>query len=155
MLLEKTTHAETFSGLLTATESYTASIDISVLFDAVNHVLVINWEGKPGSAEIRKGYNMIVEEVRKYKPKKILLDLHRRGTISRCDQRWVFSTIFPQVLRILAANIFVAVILPVTLYTGLVVEMDGDELMYENHFFIIHHCLYREEAYRWLNSMHL
>lgn len=154
MLLDKIAFTNTYSGQLTAPGSGTVCIHIEISYDADNHVLVVNWEGEPCSAEIRRGYTFIMEEVRKHKPKKVLLDLQRRCKISRCDQRWVFTTIFPQLLRILEHDVFVAVVLPVMLYTGLVAEMDGDELMYENNFLIIHHCLYREEAYRWLNNMH-
>ncbi|WP_162055867.1 hypothetical protein [Pontibacter pamirensis] len=124
-------------------------------FDKVNQVLVVNWEGELSSDEIRKGYDILMEEVRIHKPKKLLLDFHKRGTIRRSDQRWVFSTVFPNILRTIGETVFVAIVLPVTLYCGLVGEMNGDELMDENNFLIIHHALYREEAYRWLNTMHL
>ncbi|RDV16918.1 hypothetical protein DXT99_02095 [Pontibacter diazotrophicus] len=128
---------------------------IEVSFDKVNHILVVNWEGELSSDEIRKGYDILMEEVRIHKPKKLLLDLHNRGTIRRSDQRWVFSTVFPNILRTIGETVFVAIVLPVSLYFGLVGEMDGDELMHENNFLIIHHALYQEEAYRWLNTIYV
>jgi hypothetical protein len=94
-----------------------------------------------------------MEQIGYYKPQKLLLDFHNRVTIRRIDQRWVFSSIFPRILRTIGDNVFVAIVLPVALYHGLVAEMNGDELMHENSFLIIHHALYREEAYRWLNDM--
>ncbi|GAB3539092.1 hypothetical protein GCM10027443_35260 [Pontibacter brevis] len=153
MFLKETSPAYTFKELLRASGSSTASNVIEVFYDAEQCVLVVNWEGEPGSDEVRKVYNDVMEEVRRLKPRKLLLDLHKRGMIRRLDQRWVFSTFFPQVLRTVGDNVFVAIVLPVTLYCGLVGEMSGDELMHENNFLIIHHALYREEAYRWLNGM--
>lgn len=140
---------------MTTSVSSTAFNSIEVSFDAEDQVLLVNWEGGLSSDEIRNGYEVMVEQVRCYKPKKLLLDFHKRSIIRRTDQRWVFSTVFPQVLQTVGDNVFVAIVLPVVLYYGLVAEMNGDELMHENNFLIIHHSLYREEAYRWLNSMPL
>lgn len=155
MLFSKVNSADTFPGVLTCSKSSPASRCFEVTFDRENQVLVVNCEGELSSDEIRKGYDVVMEEVLFHKPKKLLLDIHNRGTIRRCDQRWVFSTAFPQILRTIGVTVFVAIVLPVTLYCGLVGEMDGDDLMHENNFLIIQHALYRQEAYRWLNSMHL
>lgn len=153
-MLHKMIFDQSTSGdLLTCSESSTAVNSIEVSFDAKDQVLLVNWEGELSSDDIRKGYEVMMEQVRFYKPQKLLLDFHKRGIIRRIDQRWVFSSVFPQVLHTVGDNVFVAIVLPVVLYYGLVAEMNGDELMHENNFLIIHHSLYREEAYRWLNSM--
>lgn len=132
----------------------TAVIDrLHVAYDTAREVLVVNWEGEANSEEIRRGYDILMEQICLYKPQKLLLDFHNRVKIRRSDQRWVFSHVFPQILRTVGDNVFVAIVLPVSLYYGLVCELNGDELMDKNNFLIIHHALYREEAYRWLQDM--
>lgn len=153
MFSRKVTHTDALKGLLVSPESSSASTLLDLSFDAENRVLIVNWQGELSSEDIRAGYDLVMEQVQSYKPQKLLLDFQKRLMIRRKDQRWVFSTIFPHILRTVGDNVFVAIVLPVSLYYGLVGEMNGDELMHENNFLIIHHALYREEAYRWLNTM--
>ena len=127
------------------------NLDIS--YDAEKEVLIVNWEGDINSARIRNAYTLLMKRVLLLRPRKILLDFHKRLSIRRRDQRWVFSEVFPEILRTVGDNVFVAIVLPVELYHGLVPDMNGDELMNDNDFLIIHHSLYREEALRWLNDM--
>lgn len=127
--------------------------NMHVSYDAYSKVLLVNWEGEVSSTIIKNGYDVVMQQVNLLRPNKILLDFHNRFAIRRRDQRWVFSTVFPEILRMVGDNVFVAIVLPVALYHGLVADMSGDELMQNNNFLIIHHCLYREEGFRWLESM--
>lgn len=127
--------------------------NLDVAYGADNEVLVVNWEGEISSKDIRIGYKIVLQQVEMHKPQKLLLDFHNRVSIKRRDQRWVFSTVFPSILRVVGNNVFVAIVLPVELYHGLVTDINGDELMQNNNFLIIHHSLYREEGFRWLESM--
>ncbi len=127
------------------------NLDIS--YDADNEVLVVNWEGEINSECIRNGYTLLMKRVQLLRPRKILLDFHNRLSIRRRDQRWVFSYVFPNILSTVGDNVFLAIVLPVELYHGLVTDINGDELMNGNDFLIIHHALYRAEAIRWLNDM--
>lgn len=127
--------------------------NLDVTYNSDSEVLVVNWEGEISSEDIRIGYKILLQQVKLHKPRKLLLDFHNRVSIKRRDQRWVFSTVFPGILRNVGDNVFVAIVLPVELYHGLVADMNGDELMHNNNFLIIHHSLYREEGFRWLESM--
>ena len=126
-----------------------------VCYEKDTETLVVRWEGKVSSEEIRQGYKTIMELVRHYKPQKWLLDLHKRSTIKKKDQRWVFTQVFPEMLRIIDSNVFVAIVLPVYFYQSLVDGLEGDELMQGDNFMIIHHCLYQQEGRRWLQQMSL
>lgn len=143
----------TSPGLLIDPVSSLCVENLLVLYEADRKVLLVNWEGEINSLNIRKGYDIVMQQVKLLRPRKILLDFHNRFSIRRRDQRWVFSTFFPEILRTVGDNVFVAIVLPVALYHGLVADMNGDELMHNNSFLIIHHCLYREEAFRWLETM--
>ena len=127
--------------------------NLDVSYNAADEVLTVHWAGEISSADIRGGYEIVMGLVKLHRPRKLLLDFHKRVSIKRRDQRWVFSTVFPKILRTVGDNVFVAIVLPVELYHGLVADMDGDELMHENYFLIIHHSLYREEGLRWLETM--
>ena len=117
--------------------------------------LYIKWDGAVSSNELRQGYAHIMDMVFTYKPQKWILDLQNRVSIEKNDQQWVFKYIFPEVLRAVNKNVFVAIVMPVFAYNSLVNEIDGDELMDGDNFMIIHHCLYQEESRRWLNEMAL
>ncbi|GAB3195205.1 hypothetical protein ABID22_003600 [Pontibacter aydingkolensis] len=124
---------------------------LSINYDEHSETLEIKWEGSVNSHEVRQGYSVIMEYVQLYKPAKWLLDLHSRDKIKRSDQRWVFTYFFPEALRVVGSNVFVAVILPVSASHELVHELDGDELIQNENFMIINHFLYREAAQRWLS----
>ncbi|GGG01548.1 hypothetical protein [Pontibacter amylolyticus] len=115
--------------------------------------LYIKWEGEVSSNELRQGYAHIMNMVLTYKPQKWIMDLQNRLSIEKEDQQWVFKYIFPQVLRAVNKNVFVAIVMPVFAYNSLVNEIDGDELMDGDNFMIIHHFLYQEESRRWLLEM--
>ncbi|WP_230407008.1 hypothetical protein [Pontibacter cellulosilyticus] len=121
-----------------------------VTYNEQTETLEIKWEGSVSSNEVRQGYSLIMEYVQRYKPVKWLLDFHNRDKIKRTDQRWVFKNFFPEALRIVSNDVFVAVILPIGSSHELVQELDGDELIQEDNFMIINHFLYREAAQRWL-----
>ncbi len=125
---------------------------LSARFEEESQTLIITWQGAVSSAEIRQGYAYVMELIQYYKPHKWLMDLQQREIIKRADQRWVFTHFFPEALRLLKSDIFVAIILPVYSFHGLVSELDGDELMQGDNFLIINHFLYHEEARRWLES---
>ncbi|ARS35243.1 hypothetical protein [Pontibacter actiniarum] len=131
-----------------------ASDKLDIAYNAEEETLLVHWEGEASTAEIKAGYDWIISVVRELKPKKWLLDFHKRNAIRRRDQRWVFKEVFPEVLRQVKDDVFVAVVLPVTLLHGLVADLDGDELMDGNNFLIIQHFLYQEEGQRWLNEMY-
>jgi hypothetical protein len=115
--------------------------------------LYIKWEGAVSSMELRQGYAHIMDMVFCYKPQKWVLDLQNRISIDKDDQQWVFKYIFPEVLRAVQKDVFVAVIMPVFAYNSLVNEIDGDELIDGENFMIINHFLYQEESRRWLSEM--
>jgi hypothetical protein len=77
----------------------------------------------------------------------------KRISIDRNDQQWVFKFIFPEVLRAVKKDVFVAVIMPVFAHNSLVNDIDGDELIDGDNLMIINHFLYQEESRRWLNEM--
>ncbi|MBF8965107.1 hypothetical protein I0P70_17800 [Pontibacter sp. FD36] len=115
--------------------------------------LYIKWDGEVSSNELRQGYAHIMDMVFMYKPQKWILNLQSRLAIEKEDQQWVFKYVFPEVLRAVNKNVFVAVVMPVFAYNSLVNEIDGDELMDGDNFMIIHHFLYQEESRRWLHEM--
>lgn len=148
------------------TESYKSVLDAYVPFDVsdsdvlsnkllVNYnerteTLEVKWEGTVTSHEVRQGYKLIMEYVLRHKPVKWLMDFHSRDKIKRTDQRWVFTYFFPEALRIVGSDVFVAVILPIGTSHELVQELNGDELIQGDNFMIINHFLYPEAAQRWL-----
>lgn len=154
MLPENTINNTAFPALLAHPESDERLENLDVVYDASSGVLVVNWEGEFSSEEIRFGYGIMMSKVKAHKPRKLLLDYRKRVSLRRRDQRWVFRKVFPKMLHIVNDSVFVALVLPVVLYDGLVADMTGDELMHKDNFFIIHHSLYREEAFRWLEGMH-
>ncbi|MBX0332869.1 hypothetical protein K3G39_06435 [Pontibacter sp. HSC-14F20] len=115
--------------------------------------LFIKWEGEVSSSELRQGYAHIMNMVLTYKPQKWVMDLQSRLAIEKVDQQWVFKYIFPEVLRAVNKNVFVAIVVPVFAYNSLVNEINGDELMDGDNFMIINHFLYQEESRRWLHEM--
>ncbi len=153
MFLHNTITTSSSPDFYQVTESISVSKAFHTYYQETDEVLIVNWEGEMNSAEIRRGYKEVLSQVKLYKAKKILLDLNNRSFIRRKDQRWVFSTVFPEILRTIGDNVYVAIVLPVVLYYDLVGEMNGDELMQDNNFLIIHHAMYREEAFRWLETM--
>lgn len=126
---------------------------LSLNYNHEEETLYIKWEGMVSSKELRQGYAHIMDMVSTYKPQKWIMDLQSRVSIEKDDQQWVFKYIFPEVLRAVQKNVFVAVVMPVFAYSSIVNEIDGDELMDGDNFLIIHHCLYQEESRRWLNEM--
>lgn len=124
-------------------------------YNQEEETLYIKWVGKVSSVELRQGYTHIMHMVRTYKPQKWVLDLQNRLSIDKDDQQWVFKYIFPEVLRAVQKNVFIAVVMPVFAYNSLVDEINGDELMDGENFLIMHHFLYPEESRRWLKQMAL
>ncbi|WP_299821456.1 hypothetical protein [uncultured Pontibacter sp.] len=125
---------------------------LSSSYDAESQTLLVTWEGAVTSHEVRQGYMQIKELVLYYKPGKWLIDLHKRESIKRADQHWVITHFFPEALRLLKKDIFVAIILPLFSFPRLVDELNGDEFIQGDNFMIINHFLYREEALRWLSN---
>lgn len=125
---------------------------LNICYNKATKTLEVAWRGSVESAEVREGYMQIKEIIKLYKPVKWILDLHLRDSLRREDQRWVFTHFFPEALRLTGSDIFVAFILPVHVSHELVQELNGDELMQEDHFMIINHFLYTEEAKRWLEE---
>ncbi|WP_147383243.1 hypothetical protein [Pontibacter oryzae] len=136
-----------------AVELYSAAY-LKIEYCASYKTLLVNWSGKTSSKELRNGYNLIREALMDYKPQKWLLDIHKRHPISKEDQQWVFKEVFPEILRRIDRDLFVAVVLPVTQFHALVGGLNGDEFIHDNSFLILQHFLYQEEAQRWLNQMH-
>jgi hypothetical protein len=126
---------------------------LSLNYNPDEETLYIKWAGEVSSVELRQGYTHIMNMVRTYKPQKWILDLQNRLAIEKDDQQWVFKYIFPEVLRAVQKNVFIAVVMPVFAYNSLVHEIDGDELMDGDNFLIMHHFLYPEESRRWLKEM--
>lgn len=126
---------------------------LSLRYEQDEETLYIKWEGAVSSNELRQGYAHIMNMVWAYKPQKWVLDLQHRVSIEKDDQQWVFKYIFPEVLRAVQKNVFVAIVMPVFAYSSLVNEIDGDELMDGDNFMIINHFLYQEESRRWLHEM--
>ena len=122
-------------------------------YDQEEQTFYIRWGGEVSSNELRQGYAHIMNMVITYKPQKWIMDLQNRSAIEKEDQQWVFKYVFPQVLRAINKNVFVAIVMPVFAYSSLVNEIDGDELMDGDNFMIIHHFLYQEESRRWLLEM--
>lgn len=126
---------------------------LSLSYNQEEETLYIKWEGAVSSVELRQGYVHIMNMVFIYRPQKWILDLQSRVSIEKDDQQWVFKYIFPEVLRAVRKNVFVAVVMPVFAYNSLVNEIDGDELMDGDNFMIINHFLFKEESRRWLQEM--
>ncbi|SFF90673.1 hypothetical protein SAMN05421739_101328 [Pontibacter chinhatensis] len=126
-----------------------------VCYHSSDETLLIQWEGSISSEELRSGYELILEQVRRFRPVKWLLDLQKRSTIRRDDQRWIFEQVFPEALQLVGDDIFVGVVLPVFLMHDLVSELTGDELIQQGNLMVMHHFMYPQEAQRWLNEMYL
>lgn len=71
MLFEKTSHQGALADYFTCSESSTVFKSIEVSFDAENQLLLVNWEGQSTSEEIRKGYDVMMEQVRSHIPKRL------------------------------------------------------------------------------------
>lgn len=127
--------------------------NLTVHFDTENQVLYIKWEGRVDTREFRYGYLHVLRLVQLYKPTKWVLDLQKRDGIQKKDQIWVFKHIFPKVLRLVRQDVFVAVILPVSLYESMLHDLDGDDMIFEDKVMLLQHFLYHEEGLRWLNEM--
>ncbi|MHA6247985.1 hypothetical protein ACXYMU_08630 [Pontibacter sp. CAU 1760] len=127
--------------------------NFEIHYDSTEEVLVVKWKGDVDSTDVRAGYRLLLQEVYTYKPRKMLLDFQHRHRIRRNDQQWVFGSVFPEMLRLVGDTVFMAIVLPITMYYGLVADMNGDELMQDNNFLIIQHTLYQQEAFRWLRNM--
>ncbi|MCJ8167389.1 hypothetical protein MKJ04_21285 [Pontibacter sp. E15-1] len=153
MVIENEVMAGVPVNVSTVTENASGCEELSFSFLEEQEILFVNWTGLVPSKEMRKGYIQVLKQVQHYKARKILLDLNKRSFIDSEDQRWVFSSVFPKMLRSIGANVFVAIVLPVDLFHDLVAELEGDELIHNNHFMIIQHSLYKEEALRWLNKV--
>ena len=123
---------------------------LSIAYNDATETLEVRWVGCVSSYEVREAYNLMMDYVQQHKPVKWLLDFQERDRIRRHDQRWVFSNFFPEALRIVGEDIFVAVILPIGASHELVHELDGDELIQDENFMIINHFIYKEAALRWL-----
>ncbi|WP_299757346.1 hypothetical protein [uncultured Pontibacter sp.] len=126
---------------------------LSVKYLKQEETLEICWEGDVTSDEFKYGYTQIIEHVKAFKPVKWQLNVQNRQSLRRADQRWVFEYVFPEVLKIVNDDVFVAVVVPVSSIYNLVGELDGDELMTGENFLIMQHFMYPEEAQRWLNEM--
>lgn len=150
-VMGKTTYSEVPDGFISK-QVAVSDKKLYTFYDKTNRVLHIVWKGAVSSEEVKKGYQYILELVAAYKPTKWLLDLREREVISRTDQRWIFKNIFPEVLREVQQNVFIAVILPVYAYPSITNNLDGDELMYEDNFLILNEFLYSAEAKRWLET---
>jgi hypothetical protein len=122
-------------------------------YDNDSETLHIRWKGEVHTDEIKRGYARIMQMVRLYKPRKWMLNLQERDAVKSDDQRWVFKYVFPKALRTVKDDIFLAVILPVHAYHSVLSDIDGDELIDDDNFLVLHHCLYPEEGRRWLESM--
>ncbi|MEJ8755466.1 hypothetical protein WG947_00540 [Pontibacter sp. H259] len=131
------------------------SENLQVIYDASNGVMHVKWNGKVSSREFKDGYFQLLRIVRIYKPFKWILDLQNREVIGKEDKLWVFKNIFPEILRLLQRDVFMAVILPVYFYESLIDDFDGDDLIDNNNLLIIQHFLYYEESLRWLNDLEL
>jgi hypothetical protein len=119
-------------------------------------ILHIKWNGIVNSREVREGYNQILRMARIFKANKWILNLKERQVLNHEDQRWVFKNVFPEVLRIMKRDVFIAVILPPHLIESMVHKLDGDEMIDNDNLLILNHFLYLEESRRWLmevNSM--
>lgn len=127
--------------------------NLNVLYNPVTRILHVKWQGEVGTKEFREGYTHILRMVRVYKPSKWILDLQNREMIRKEDQSWVFKNIFPQILRMLQRDVFIAVILPVYLYESLIHDMDGDDFIDNGNLLILNHFLYYEESLRWLEEV--
>lgn len=121
-------------------------------YDKSSNTLHVIWKGAVSSEDLKKGYQYILEVVAAYKPTKWMLDLREREVITRKDQRWVFKNIFPEVLRVVQQNVFIAIILPVFAYPSVTNTLDGDELIFDDNFIILNEFLYAAEAKRWLET---
>ncbi|NDK55459.1 hypothetical protein [Pontibacter fetidus] len=127
--------------------------NLKVLYHPATGILHVKWQGQVGTKEFREGYTHILRMVRVYKPSKWILDLQNRELIHKDDQLWVFKNIFPQILRMLQQDVFIAVILPVYLYESLIHDMDGDDFIDNGNLLIMNHFLYYEESLRWLEEV--
>ncbi|WP_162426194.1 hypothetical protein [Pontibacter pudoricolor] len=124
--------------------------NLQVIYSTSTEILHVKWFGEVGSKEFRDGYSHILRMVRVHKPSKWILDLSNRELINKEDQHWVFKNIFPQILRMLKQDVFIAVILPVPLYESLIHNIDGDDFIDNDNLLIMNHFLYYEESLRWL-----
>lgn len=122
-------------------------------FEEDTETLVIKWKGPVSSDEVKEGYMAMLGLVGKIRPKKWIIDVHKREQIQSEDQRWIFKNVFATALQLIKRDVFVAVILPVPSYHSLVSELNGDELIQDGNLFILNHFLYEEEGRRWLQEV--
>lgn len=141
----------------TEESSYTDTLHLSeslqVYYNDSTEILHVKWHGEVGTKEFRESYSQIVNTVRTYKPNRWILDLQNRNNIQEADQHWVIKNIFPQILRMLQCDVFIAVILPVFLYESVIHDIDGNDLIYNDNLIIMQHFLYYEESLRWLQEV--
>ena len=115
----------------------------------------MKWQGNVDTKEFRDGYIQILRMARLFTPSKWVLDLQSRDSVQKEDQQWVVKNIFPQILRMLNKDIFIAVILPVYLYESLINGLSGDEFIDKDNLLIMNHFLYYEESIRWLQEVNI
>ena len=130
-----------------------SDVKLTAMYDPQSGILSITWKGEVNSFELRQGYMRITELVRLHKPQKWFLNLRDRSEVSEEDRRWIFKYIFPKALRIVGENIYLAVLLPVYAYQGLIHYLSGDELIYKDNFMIIEHFLLQDDSMNWLASV--
>ncbi len=150
-LVGKSTLSELSDGLLTK-QGAVSERKLYTFFDKTSSILHIAWRGAVSSEEVKEGYRHILELVAAYKPTMWMLDLREREAIARTVQQWVFKNIFPEVLRVVQQNVFIAILLPVHLFPSVINNLDGDELIYEDNLIILNEFLYEAEAQRWLET---
>ena len=148
----QTYSSEIVSGTSDPVEEHLAE-NLQVAFNTSTRILHVKWYGEVRSKEFREGYSDILRMVRIHKPSKWILDLKNRELIRKEDQHWVFKNIFPQILRMLKRDVFIAVILPVYLYESVIHDLDGDDFIDNDNLLIMNHFLYYEESLRWLSEV--
>jgi len=136
----------------TIPEELHLSNNLQLTYNAADGIMHVKWQGEVTSQEFKKGYTQLLKIVRLYKPYKWILDLQHRENISKEDKLWVFKYIFPQMLRLLQRDIFIAIILPVYQYETIIHDFDGDNFIDNNNLLIMQHFLYLEESLRWLQE---
>ncbi|MBC5773224.1 hypothetical protein H8S95_04040 [Pontibacter sp. KCTC 32443] len=129
--------------------------NLYVAFDDATEILHVKWQGEVDTKDFRDGYMHILRMVRFFKPSRWILDLQSRDSIKKEDQQWVIKNVFPQILRMLNQDVFIAVILPVSLYESLMHGLSGDEFIDKENLLIMNHFLYYEECVRWLQEVNV
>ena len=116
-------------------------------------ILHLHWSNKLNRQDLEEGFEVVFKYIQAFKPKKYLLDLHRRDKIAAENQTWFFEHIIPKILDLTQSTTFLAAIVPVEYYSNLTEEFNMESLLKEEELLVIDHFLLPDMGLNWLKSL--